>query len=92
MTYRYEILATVSDRRLLVSPLPLVRLSFKSIRSVLRSDQTGAVRLLAASCVQSCRGWSEHLPGGWRGVGSARLRHPQGEREGGGGDGGERGG
>lgn len=89
MTYRNEILATVSDRLPLVSLLPLVRLSFESIRSVLRSDQSGAVRLFAASCVQSCRGWSDHLPVCW--AGGARLRHPRGGGDGCGKDRGGRG-
>jgi len=49
MAYRNEILATV--RFLPVSLLSPVRFSFKSIRSVLKSDQNEAVRLLAASRV-----------------------------------------
>lgn len=83
MTYRNEILVTTSDRLPLVSLLPLVRLSFKSIRSVLRSDQN---RAGGASCVQSCRRLRDHLPVCWAGV--ARLKHPQGG--GGRGGGGER--
>ncbi|KAK5877413.1 hypothetical protein CesoFtcFv8_024917 [Champsocephalus esox] len=89
MTYRNEILCTVSVRLPLVSLVPLVRLSFQSIRNVLRSDHNGLVRLFAASCFQSCRGWSDHLPGSL--AGGARLRHPQGRGKGCGGDKGGRG-
>ncbi len=86
MTYRNEILATASHRLPLVSLLPPVRLSFKSIRNVLRSDQKRAARLFAESCVQSCRGWGDHLPVCW--ARGARLRHPRGGGEGRGRDGG----
>lgn len=47
-----------------------------SSQSAVCSNQNGAVCLFAASCVQSCRGWNNHLPGCWGG--GARLRHPQG--------------
>lgn len=45
-----------------------------SSQSAVCSNQNGAVSLFAASCVQSCRGWNNHLPGCWGGG----ARHPQG--------------